>query len=380
MRCNVSVRVFFSGLYPKSHKYACAVTAMLREQRPEIAATVESVDAAVQEWERLGLQSCPAVVFYAQGRPVGNIVSYADDATILSRLKGLQSATPETLGDSSDLSDTWDCELLGEKVEIPYTVVGSSGCHRYLRWHEDNVRSSDRHTGWCSPSGRQAGEFIVLEMPAGALLKELFVGGRRRTDGTFSPRSFPKAFAVETAHSLSGPWLPALHFERDTCDTCFASLTFCEETCAPFLRIRILEKHDIDGKTFPCIAVLRLLGSMGASTPPLQVKRRLARGGASTSSLQKYGLSANEHGMVELYELSANQRLPACWCTGSRSVYAVKGLLIVRVDHRYETQLDQDDCIHTEPSTILEISAGAQPASALVISFGNNLRQVWEAR
>ncbi len=376
MQNKLHVKIYVSHLYPNSISYAANVQKILQEE-DGVSVDVDDVTLMHEEWLRLRLQSCPAIVFYNNDKPISNIVSYADTKLIKDRLHKIKKELPNDTG-SADIRDCWLPKSPSSLKEIPYTVVGSSGCHRYLRWNEDNILSNDRYSGWCSPSGSKNNEFIIAELPDKAVIKSMFVGGRKRTDGTQSERSFPKAFSVEVASEHLNEWKEVAQFKSNNGDALFAEISL-PDVRERFLRIRILEKHDIDGKTFPCITFLAFYGESSSKPKSWHVKRNKSRPGAAIGALSKYGLANHKNGVAELFSLSPRQKIPACWSNVPKMVFCVKGELGIRVNGE-EVTLNQYDSISLTEKCILEINAGSEEAEAMIVSFGSEIAQLWESR
>lgn len=375
---NVAVHVFYSRKFSRNTTYISALAPALSEHG--VLGGIHDITEDAQEWQRLGLRSVPAAVLYVDGVPASDIVSYATAEAVLDRVKAIAQTPPAGPSPPRAHRSGPPAEMRGPFVD--YHVEASSGCHRYERWNEELLAEADAGTGWCCPSAGGETEYIIIKLKQTALVSGLLLRPRIRSDGTPSYKSFPKALSVWVLADHGGAvklWSQddiALSSVSDYYRISFASPHSCNR-----LKLVVDDKHDIDGKAFPCIAELRVVGRTDALAECGYILRRA--NSLYTGRKQpffKRGLFAKDDVCVEYYSLLEGQRTPACYSNRHKLVIMQSGTAAVLIDEKDRIVLEPGDLITVEPAHSYALLAENGQSAALVVFCRAGLESVWESR
>jgi len=354
----ISAIIFFSARLQKSKEYALQVSDLLRER---IEVDIVDVDQETEKWRQLRLLSVPSIVFFCSDVPISNMVSYSKPEVIINRLDKLYDLSTQPSGG-------------GTLQSIPFYVSGSSGTHRYGRWHEDWLTDDSPFNGWCGPSREGVQDYLVLSPLQPSAVKVIQIFPRERVDGTDSWKSFPKSLSVSDLNGNVAWSAKDLHSHGGVFEI---QLPLALEDSE--IKLTIMEKHDIDGKAFPSLRRIVLLGEIkGIPKQRPRIKRSVLRETGSESSYIKFGLHASPKIQVEEFSFFPAQRLPVSISPFERVLYLVSGSAIFTID-------GDDHCLSSLDSVIIppnqSVAILAVDATRVIVAHaGSDNPTLWEAR
>lgn len=373
MLAEIVVDLYFSTAFPESHTYAMQVREVLAGLGQKVLCHDLARNERVEEWNRLGLLSVPSIVFSSFGRVFSTIVRYASPEEIVARLKDVRAGAYDD-GDSDSIP-----VLQHPEAEIlEYIVEDSSGVHRYARWNEEYLRTTDQRNGWCAPSRVKAdqSEFVVLRLSGRSLVRQVRMYPRIRNDGLASFRSFPRRISIWGSDGGTERQLwsaDSIRLEAPGVLTAtFGSGVECDR-----LRVVVEEAYRTDGYAYPCIACLEVLGRKSNAIRPgiLRVMpARLDR--FDEDAFQKAGLFASDGTNIELFNLLAGQRLPASQSNGQRIVIVRVGR--IRIENGVHT-LEGGDVAVINSGAPFE-ATGLDAKNSFLVVFDPRHSVIWEAR
>lgn len=360
---NLHVFVFYCGSLSRSAAYASDVLAHLEAENIPVASV--DVDHDDVEWKKLDLRSVPAIVFYFGDFPMSNIVSYASVDAISARLLELRDR--DTSGQTHGLQD------------LHFHVAASSGTHRYSRWHEDFLCTANEECGWCAPMMLGGSAHLVLSLLKPSTVHQIQLYPRRRTDGTASFKSFPKGIEVFSGQGVQAQKVWSNHNIEPIQGSEPYIIKLEKQVDCTTIVVKVTHAHDIDGKQFPSLRRVRLLGRCDAnakSLPP--VKKGNLRKEFNRQTLVKHGLFASEESQLEQFNFCRGQYLPASIGKFDRVFYVVSGALHATCGG-VTNELVALDALVIQANELFEVSATSD-SIAIMLHTRTDLDMIWESR
>jgi len=374
-----TVEIFFSRRFPENVVYSGHLKEFLAEHNVDCDAY--EIEDQRQRWAETGLRSVPSVLIRVNGKAISNIVKYASFEYVLNRIQKCSANVSEltsppvaavTAGD--DLPDP------NSLTPLSYVVIGSSGCHRYERWNEHSVMDENPLTGWVCPGGLSAEkEYLHFDFENTVKVNVITLKPRTRNDGTPSYKSFPKALSVYT-RSTSSKWKKVWKVKdiyiadlNKPFPVHFAKPVECKE-----IKLVIEEKHDIDGKTFPCITNISFFGQQLKSRVPGSIRYELSKK-YSPNVFLKTGIFAQDQIRIELHNLLKDQVTPANYLNKYKILIPLEGAVESKIGSETNSA-KKGQIIVIRPRHAFQVRGINKNNRLLVIFSWDGLDSFWESR
>ena len=377
---NLEIKLFYSKKFKKNLSYRDTFEAFFKKH--EFVFSFEEVEDS-NHWKELDLRSVPSIVIYIDGRPVSNMVSYANPEDIIKRIKKI-------LSEDCSYTDVMNTETkavaesshIDAERRVDYYVEKSSGTHRYERWNEEFLKQEGCSTGWCCPTKKDEKEFIVFNLKEEAIVDTVLLRPRMRSDGTPSFKSFPKGLSLWglTEKGNETKVWQANDIKLDGIKKYFV-INISPPQKISRLKLVIEDVHDIDGKSFPCIAETHILGDkIEVSSKGYFVKRNTLQKSFNRKPFFKSGLFAEDDISVELYNLLEGQKTPACSSNVFKLLIVSSGRVSVDVNEDDHVPLEYGDVMIIEPLHPYSICGEDEKNSVFGIFQSKTVRSIWESR
>lgn len=313
IKSELKFELFYSKRFNRSLLFVKNIKSWLISYHisPESIKILE-VEENIREWKQLGLMSCPAiVVLYGNPAiPISNLVNYASTEKVKELIEKIR--LPNEIPKESPFVGK---NKIPKKNYLGFFVEASSGTHRYLRWHEDNLNSADCSNGWTGVSRSNFKDYLICQLYSESVINEIILVPRKRSDGTESYKSFPKSlslYSILKNNHRKKIWSKKNIFLNPKLG--YFPIKLKNSIKGKRFEIIVDDKHNINGKTFPSIIQINFVGkSVNSNKANVVIKKGKLRNTYSEEILLKHGIYANKDIQIEQFNLVRNQVMPNCF-------------------------------------------------------------------
>lgn len=373
---SIEAKIFYSVNIPESAQYADKIMEKFSNLDCNFHISTCSIETSNSLWSLLGLRSVPICIVFNKNHPQAMQVGYLNTEEICNLVNNIDPAceTPEI-----DVNKIWT--FPSKEKTINYSVINSSGCHRYGRWNEQSLSAPSIQTGWCAPSRRKKiNEFLHLKLDCLAHIETIYLYPRIRRDGVASFKSFPKQIRI-MFRETGMEWETPVEINKETKqDSRTEIIPIRSQNACNEIIIEILESHSISGKNFPSLAGILIEGTCSENSNKMSLIKEQILDVYDPEYPKKLGVSYNKDFSVSNYSLSLNQTTAQCFTPHPLTLCATKGKLQVYHNNQEMIILSAGDIINIQPETLFHLSGIESENRYILVSPADDRKFIWGAR